>query len=141
MEASEIRNSIDRNERLIDDCNGKISELNHQIEELEQLRSRIDYIACRFNEKQTQRMSSVSRISNMSETVKLAGAYAGGMNELVTGAESRNVSDGLDTAKERVGQEIQRLQEEADSLRREIYSLRENNSYLFSQYTLLDTGE
>lgn len=111
MTVSEIQSNISYNENLINQFYAEKEELETQIEELEQLRSKFSTLQNNFETKQSGRKRALLLFSAANVSNKITPTYYSGMNALLSGSEFNSADEGLSTAVQKINAQLSTLEQ------------------------------
>lgn len=103
------------------------------IEELERVYSKVSKTKDSFTSDYTKRKNRVAQMKSNKSGLKFEKNFFAGMNELVTGYEFINVSNGLETAKTRVKNKINDIKKDIGTYQTKIRISKNNRSYWYDQ--------
>ena len=109
MSATSILRQIYACENRIDNLNSKISQLEDDIDDLNNLQSTLDGLHEDFIDEYTGRKDDLKTVSTFKDTVKLAKTYNIGMNELINGPSYYTANNSIVNAQIAVNNKIRQL--------------------------------
>ena len=125
----ELISNIRYNEYRAENIRSNISRLNNQMDELERLRSKLTNLKNQFEERQSTRRSRLNGLLSIYLATSIFAKYCEGMNLLLSGSEFQNAYGGIESALERVHQQIRELADQIDNLESDYYTCLRNADY------------
>lgn len=133
MTKNQIYIKINQCNKDISNYTDKINECNKDIEELEQVYSKVSKTKDSFTSDYAKRKNRVAQMKSNNSGLKFEKNFFEGMNELVTGYEFINVSNGLETAKTKVKNKIMNIEKDIDTYQTKLRISKNNRLYWYDQ--------
>lgn len=118
----EINKNISYYRNRIYDCKDDIASMQKEVDNLEKLYDKLLQLTANFHTRQEGRVTSVTKIGNLTFNTNITDKYYSGMHGLLTGSEYSIVIDGLDRAKNIIREKIFELEEQINQKRTQIYN-------------------